>query len=110
MRQVGILAAAGLWALEHHLDRLPEDHERARRLAAAVDGIPGFEVPVPDTNIVMIDVEAGDTDATEVADRLTERGVFVLPAGSTRLRAVTHLDVTDEGIDRAIEGFRALWA
>jgi len=107
MRQVGILAAAGLWALDHHLDRLSEDHERARRLAAAVDALPGLRAPAPDTNIVMIDVVAEGTDATEVSRRLAERQVLVLPAGPSRLRAVTHLDVDDSGIDRAIEAFRA---
>jgi threonine aldolase len=106
MRQVGILAAAGLWALDHHLDRLEEDHRRARRLANGCDGIDGLHVVPPDSNIVMIDVERPDIGAPDVADRMEKHGVWILSAGPDRLRAVTHLDVDDAGIDRAVEAFR----
>ncbi|NIS03080.1 MAG: aminotransferase class I/II-fold pyridoxal phosphate-dependent enzyme, partial [Gemmatimonadetes bacterium] len=66
MRQVGILAAAGLYALEHNLDRLADDHARARRLAEHVDGLDGFQVVPPDTNIIMIDVERDDVSPAEI--------------------------------------------
>lgn len=108
MRQVGILAAAGLWALDHHVDRLADDHERARRLAAACGSLPGLRSTEPDTNIVMLEVERDDLDAAGLSDGLTQHGVRILPVGTSRLRAVTHLDVDDAGIDRAIEAFRAI--
>ena len=106
MRQVGILAAAGLYALEHNLDRLGDDHRRAATLAAACDGIDGLRSTTPDTNIVMITIERDDVTAERLSSALAERGVWILPAGPDRLRAVTHLDVDDPGIERAIEALR----
>jgi threonine aldolase len=108
MRQVGILAAAGLWALDHNLDRLDEDHERARRLALGSDSMEGLRSEVPDTNIVMIHLEREDLDEETVASELEARGVLVLPAGPGRLRAVTHLDVDDRGVDRCLEALSGL--
>ncbi len=107
MRQVGILCAAGLYALDHHLERLPEDHARARRLAEACGSIDGLRVDTPDTNIVMIHCEEGAPGPEELSRRLEERGVLISPEGPGRLRAVTHLDVDDAGIDRALEALRA---
>lgn len=108
MRQVGILAAAGLWALDHHLDRLATDHERAGRIAKACEELPGIRAISPETNIVMLDIERADLDAKTLSARLRERGVWILPAGSRRLRAVTHLDVDDGDVDRTIEALRAI--
>lgn len=108
MRQVGILAAAAIYALDHNLPRLPEDHARARRLAEVVDGLDGFRVVVPESNIVMIDIERDDLTPSEILDFMEARGVLVLATGPRRLRAVTHLDVDDEGIDRACAAFAAL--
>lgn len=108
MRQVGILAAAGLWALDHNLGRIGRDHDRARRLAEGWAEIDGVRVVPPDTNIVMADLEAASAEA--VAGRLERRGVRLLAAGPARLRAVTHLDVDDEGIERAIGALRAALA
>lgn len=108
MRQVGVLAAAGLWALDHHVDRLADDHRRAARLAAACGELPGLRSAEPDTNIVMLDVERDDLDAAALSARLHEHGVWILASGPSRLRAVTHLDVDDAGIDRAIAAFRAI--
>ena len=105
MRQVGILAAAGLYALEHNLPRIAEDHARARRLAEFVDGLDGFRVIAPDTNILMIDVERDDLTPADVASALEARGVWLLATGPRRLRAVTHLDVDDAGIERACAAF-----
>ena len=103
MRQVGILAAAGLWALDHNLERLGEDHERARWLARESDAIEGLRAEEPNTNIVMIHIEREDLVEGAVAAELEARGVWILPAGPGRLRAVTHLDVDDEGIERCLE-------
>ncbi len=92
MRQAGILAAAGLFALDHHLDRLAEDHERARLLGERL----GVQ---PQTNIVTVPVG----NAREVAAAAAEQGVRVGVVGPTRIRLVTHLDVDDEGVRRAGE-------
>ena len=92
MRQSGILAAAALYGIEHHWPRMHEDHERARELAAAVDGAGGARVVPPDTNIVMIDLPAG-VAATDVSARCSAEGVRITPWSATRVRAVTHLDV-----------------
>lgn len=93
MRQVGILAAAGLYALDHHVERLADDHRRARRLAEMT----GADPATVETNIVVVDVP----DAGDAARRLADEGVLVSTTGPTRLRAVTHLDVDDAGVERA---------
>jgi threonine aldolase len=100
MRQVGILAAAGLYALEHNLARLADDHARARRLASALGADPDL---VP-TNIVVLDVD----DAPIVAGKARDEGVFVSALGPRFLRLVTHLDVDDDDVDRAIDVLRPL--
>jgi len=107
MRQVGILAAAGIWSLDHILPRLGDDHVRAAKLADGCRQIAGLSPVEPDSNIVMIDITVPGMDAAELARRLEEQGVFLLPAGPARVRAITHIDVDDEGILRAIEGFRS---
>jgi threonine aldolase len=108
MRQVGILAAAGLYALDHNLLRIADDHGRAQRLAEFVDGLEGFRVIAPDTNIIMIDVDRDGLTAEEVQRFLEERGVWILAIGPSRLRAVTHLEIDDEGIERACAAFDQL--
>jgi threonine aldolase len=100
MRQVGILAAAGLYALDHHIARLADDHARAKRLAQAL----GADPATVDTNIVVLDV----ADAAEVAVRAAAEDVLVSALGPRFLRLVTHLDVDDDGIDRAIGVLRPL--
>ena len=105
MRQAGILAAAGLYALDHHVDRLAEDHDNARRLAGLLAGIPGLrqdEAGV-ETNMVFFDVSDLGVDAAAFAERLAAREVEIVPVGPTRLRAVTHLDVDASDIDRAAQ-------
>ena len=110
MRQVGMLAGAGLWALDHNLDRLLEDHARARWLARDCDAIDGLRAEVPDTNIVMIFVEREGLSEATVASELEVRGVWILPAGPGRLRAVTHLDIDDEGIERCLDALSEVMA
>jgi threonine aldolase len=102
MRQSGILAAAGLFALDHHMDRLADDHRRARRLADAAAAIPRLSAVPPDTNIVMLDLAPDGPDAAAVAARLAERNILMIPFATRRLRAVTHMDVDDDGIDAAL--------
>jgi threonine aldolase len=107
MRQAGILAAAGLYALEHHVERLADDHRRARRLAEELARMPGIGVDLDrvQTNMVYVDVSGTGQEPAAVAARLEERGVRLIPLGPQLLRAVTHLDVDDEGIEQAIEAF-----
>jgi threonine aldolase len=102
MRQAGVLAAAALYALDHHVDRLADDHALAQRLADGLQGLPGVTVEQPQTNVVFIDVE-GERGAGLVA-HLKERGV--LATGLYRLRFVTHLDVGQAGIDHAVSAIR----
>ncbi|MDQ1586229.1 MAG: threonine aldolase [Actinomycetota bacterium] len=99
MRQVGILAAAGLHALDHHLERLADDHARARQLATGVAVVaPGSVDPTAvETNIVVIEVP----ETSEVVRRCAEDGVLVGALDARHVRAVTHLDVDDEGIAHA---------
>ena len=100
MRQSGILAAAALHGLDHHLPRMHEDHARARMLAAAVVNVPGVSVVAPDTNIVMIDLLAGQ-QADRVVARAQAAGVLITAWHDTRVRAVLHLDVEDAAVVRA---------
>jgi len=110
MRQVGILAAACRYALDHHVERLADDHRRARRLAAGLGAVPGVRVNAPDTNIVLVTLEHPSLDPVGVERALAERGVRVITFGPRRLRAITHLDVDDAGIERSIEVFHAVVA
>jgi threonine aldolase len=99
LRQSGILAAAGLYALDHNVARLAEDHRRARRLAEGLAAFPALHVTMPDTNIIFVDVEA------HIGDRLTEflqsRGVGITGRYGQQ-RWVTHLDVGDDMVDGAL--------
>ena len=109
MRQAGGLAAAGIYALENHVHRLEEDHQRAKILGDELNEIPGVKVELESiaTNMVYIDI-SGLREPEFVVSRLEERGVLMLAVGPTLLRAVTHLDVDDDGISRAIRGFKSL--
>lgn len=100
MRQSGILAAAALYALDNHLERLAIDHENARALAKQLEGAPGVRVVTPDTNIVMVDLAKGDT-AARVAAAAAQDGVRVSQWSPTRIRMVTHLDVSPDDCARA---------
>lgn len=107
MRQVGVLAAAGLFALENNIDRLADDHANAGRLAEGVNEIEGFSVDLNGvhTNIIMIDVTGTGMTEEAVRDRLAERGVLLNTFGRGFLRAVTHLNVSADEIEKALEVF-----
>jgi len=109
MRQAGLLAAAGLHALHHNLGRLGEDHENARSLAAALDGLEGVRCRRPETNIVMIDL-TDRHDPDDLLRRLEEGGVRMTRFGPHRLRAVTHLDIDRDAIERAADTFTRVYA
>ncbi|NOS99086.1 MAG: low-specificity L-threonine aldolase [Phycisphaerales bacterium] len=104
MRQAGIIAAGALYALEHHIDRLADDHANARRLASAIADMPGLSIDPAsvETNILYFDVDESVGTAKALCDRLRADGVWVLPVAPQRIRAVTHLDVSASDIDRAI--------
>ncbi|WP_374446923.1 low specificity L-threonine aldolase [Stella sp.] len=110
MRQAGIVAAAGLHALDHHVDRLAEDHENARRLADGLADLPGLAVDraAVETNMVYIDVAGTGRGATDLVAALKDRDIVMGALGPTSIRAVTHLDVDRAGIDRAIAAFAAV--
>ena len=102
MRQSGVLAAAALHALDHHIDRLADDHALAKRLAEGLAGLPGMSVEPPQTNIVFADLQG--PRAAGLMEHLKSRGV--LATGLYKLRFVTHLDVDAAGVDRAIAAVR----
>jgi threonine aldolase len=105
MRQVGMLAAAAMHALDHHVERLADDHRRAKALAAGLAKGSGMQVTTPDTNIVLVSLPC---PAAEVVGRARSEGVLVSEWAETQLRLVTHLDVDDAGIERAISVLRTL--
>ncbi len=108
MRQVGILAAAGQHALNHHLTRLAEDHARARRLAEALEPLGVVEAAKVRTNLVPLDLTKSALDAPSLAAAAAERGVLIAAMLPRTARLVTHLGVTDDDIDEAIDVLRGL--
>jgi threonine aldolase len=110
MRQAGIIAAGGVYALRHHVDRLAEDHLRARRLAEGLAALPGIRLNPKEveTNIVVFDVRSTGLSGDAFGARtLASHGVRFSVLGPTTVRAVTHLDIPPTGIDRALESARA---
>lgn len=105
MRQVGIVAAGALHALHHHRERLVEDHRRAARLADALREVPRVEVLPVETNIVIAELAATGRGPDAVLDALAAEGVLGVGFGS-RIRLVTHLDIDDDMLTRAIDVLR----
>jgi threonine aldolase len=112
MRQAGVLAAAGMFALTHNVGRLADDHARARRIAAALadDGHGRIDLDEVETNIVLVDLSVGGPDAHAVTAACRAHGVLLSAVGPRRIRLVTHLDVDDSGIDRAVDVLRTTLA
>jgi threonine aldolase len=109
MRQVGVLAAAALHALDHHVERLRDDHRRARRLASFVERVPGFSLAYPvETNIVVVRVDEKAWSVESLLGAMRERGVLAVPFGAGRVRMVAHLDVSDDDVERAGEALLSL--
>lgn len=107
-RQAGVLAAAGSYALDHHIARLVDDHALASRLAAGLQGLPGVLVEPPQTNMVFVDLQGtAKSRAPELLTYLKSHGV--LATGLYQLRFVTHLDVDAAGIDHAVAVMRAFF-
>ncbi len=109
MRQAGILAAAAIYALDHHVDRLVEDHANARKLAAGLRQIAGLRLDPEtiDTNLVFFHLEPGRLTAAELVERLRGRGILMHETGPYSIRAVTHLDVTAADVQEAVEAVAA---
>jgi threonine aldolase len=110
MRQAGILAAAGIYALEHNVERLAEDHLNAKRLAQGIAEIDGLDVDVNavETNILFFHVRKPGLTVPMLLDRMRAEGVLMGGTGPHTIRAVSHLDVSKDGIDRAVEVLRKL--
>ena len=108
MRQVGILAAAGLYALDHNIERLAHDHAKARRIAEALAPLGLCDPATVETNMVLLDVRHAALDAPAVARAAAAEGVLVGAVGPRTVRLIPHLDVDDAGIERAIEVLTAL--
>jgi threonine aldolase len=106
LRQGGICAAGCLYALDHHVARLADDHANARRLAAGIAQIPGLSAAAPPTNLVFIDTAGLGITANEFASRLRQCGVSVSVMGRTIARACLHLDVSAPDVDQALAAMR----
>ena len=105
MRQAGIIAAGGVYALRHHVERLAEDHANAKILAAGLAEIPGIALNPRDveTNIVIFDIARTGLKPSELLEKLLAQGLRMSPVFPTRLRAVTHLDVSRSQVEEAVE-------
>jgi threonine aldolase len=109
MRQAGVLAAAALYALDHHIERLRDDHKHAKRLVEFIEKKDGLELHQPvDTNIVIYKVDPAWCTVGEFLRHLSEAGVLAVPFGPLLVRMVTHLDVSAEEIERAGEAIAGL--
>jgi threonine aldolase len=110
MRQAGIIAAGGVYALRHHVKRLADDHANARRLAEGLAALPGVSLDpaTVETNLVFFEL-TGDLGAADAVERLLARGVRMGALGARTIRAVTHLDVDAAGIERALDAARAVF-
>jgi threonine aldolase len=110
MRQAGILAAAGIYALEHNIARLKEDHERANRLAQILHDIPSVSLNPAhvETNIIVFDLKENGRPPAEIVAALKQEGVLLNAIGGRSFRAVTHLDISEEAIEEAGRTFTAI--
>ena len=108
MRQVGIIAAAGIYALNHHLERLKEDHHNAKRLAVGLKEFKGVSIDPKhvETNIVIFDVTDTGMTGAQVAEAMKKEGVLIHAFGKTQIRLVTHLDISSEDIEIALKAFK----
>ena len=108
MRQAGVLAAAALYALDHHVERLADDHRNAQVIAQAIADTPGLRLVPPDvhTNLVWFEIDPDLGTAKDVFNRLKARGVLVGNGGEYVLRACTHLDVSAADAERAADTIR----
>lgn len=111
MRQVGIIAEAGIYAVKYHRKRITEDHENARWLAERLTGIAGIEIDMEtvQTNLVVFDIGNSGLKVSEAVARLRKLGVWVVQFGGNRIRAVTNLNVDRKDLIRALSAFNAVF-
>ncbi len=111
MRQVGIIAAAGIYAIENNFNRLIDDHRNAKALAQGLSEIPKISVDLESvqTNIVVIDIKKSGMKVNDLLEKLKEKGVLAVPFGKDQIRCVTHLDVDRGDVYRAIEVFKEVF-
>jgi threonine aldolase len=103
MRQAGFLAAAGIYALDHHLERLKTDHSHAKRLESTLQNLPFVKIVLPvETNIVIFELQDG-LSAPALVNTLKERGILAYAIAPNRVRLVTHLDISSDMIDKTVE-------
>ena len=105
MRQAGVIAAAGLYALENNVDRLAEDHENAAELARCLSEIDEIGIDHADTQTNMVFVDLNGIDSRELAEYLRVRGILI--HGGVKIRLVTHLDISERDIDQVVAAFKA---
>ena len=111
MRQVGVIAAAGIYALDHHIERLKEDHQNAKRLALGLKEFKGVSIN-PDhveTNIIIFSTADAGMTAAQVTEAMKKEGVLIHAFGKTQIRLVTHLDVSSEDIEKALKAFKKVF-
>ena len=106
MRQAGMLAAAGIYALENNIDRLADDHIRAKNLATAINNIEPFSVNLDTVRSNMVYISCDEGQAQLLVDNLSKEGIDILTINDSTVRAVIHLHITDEDIDRTINAFK----
>jgi threonine aldolase len=108
MRQVGIIAAAGRYALDHHLERLKEDHQNAKRLAVGLKELKGVSLDPKhvETNIVIFDVTETGKTGLQIAEAMKHHGILIHAFGKAQIRLVTHLDISKEDIETALTAFK----
>lgn len=108
MRQAGILAAAGIYALDHHIDRLADDHARAKKLADALSRISAIKTTHQDNQTNMVFIDVPPSDASRLQDHMAQNGITI--ASGTNIRLVTHLDIDDLALERVIAAFQQFYA
>ncbi|NWG04805.1 MAG: low-specificity L-threonine aldolase [Syntrophaceae bacterium] len=111
MRQVGLMAAAGIYALDHHLERLKEDHQNAKRLAVGLKELKGISIEPKhvETNIVIFDITETGMTGAQVAEATKKEGILIHAFSKTQIRLVTHLDVSDGDIEEALKAFEKIF-
>jgi threonine aldolase len=108
MRQAGIIAAAGIYALDHHIERLKEDHQNAKRLALGLKEIKGISIKPEEveTNILIFGVAGTGMTPIQIRDEMKKEGVLIHPVSKTEIRLVTHLDLSKDNIETALKAFK----
>ena len=108
MRQAGIIAAAGIYAIENHVDRLTQDHDYAKMLAESINNMPAFQVDLDSVATNMVYVYSEEIQSHQLQESLSERGLDVLTIDDSTIRLVTHLHINQDDVRRAISAFESI--